>query len=186
MSAQTIKNMQPSKVQLERYFVEEASFSLRNRFFADLKADSGPEPDDLKIEVRLGKNKEDSRRRFCELKVKLKESSLETAPFVFKIVMVGFFKLSEDCSEKETEILMTNTAPSVLYSAAREYLLIITGRSRYLPVLLPTVTFFPKRRVTKEEIKERIAKGQFRLVAEKGKKTPVSDRMRASKLKSKS
>ena len=112
--------------------------------------------------------------------------SLDTAPFDFKVVMIGFFKISEECSEEETEILMTNTAPSVLYSAAREYLLIITGRSRYLPVLLPTVTFFPKRRITKEEIKERIAKGQVSLVGKKDKKTPATDPKSTSKLKSKS
>lgn len=152
--------MQPSRVQLEHYFVEEVSFRLRESTIAKLKGE-GPKlaSDDLEIEVRLGENRDDAKKRFCQVSIKLKPEAAKFFPYHFKAVLVGFFELAEQCSEEESDVLMTNTAPSILYSAAREYLLTITGRTRFLPIMLPTMWFTPKTRTTAKKGKPPIKDG---------------------------
>jgi preprotein translocase subunit SecB len=138
--------MQPSKMQLEQYFVDEASFRLRDSALQKLKGDPVLESGDMDIEVHLGENKEDPFKRFCQLNIKLKEAAARRFPYAFKVVMVGFFNLDTECTTEDTDLLMTNAAPSMLYTAGREYLLTMTGRSRYLPIMLPTVLFVPKQK----------------------------------------
>lgn len=138
--------MQASKLQLEQYFVDEASFRLKEGTLQKLKGEPGLEPDDMDIEVRLGEHEDDPLRTFCQLEVKLTKETARMYPYSFKVVMVGFFQLSPECTSDDKDVLMANTAPSMLYTAAREYLLTITGRTRYLPIMLPTVLFIPKQK----------------------------------------
>lgn len=147
--------MQPSKMQLENYFVEEAYFSLQSEQIQNTEDLAILTSEDLEIEVELGEGKDNSFKRFCQLTVTLKEKAAETFPYKFKIQMVGFFNLDSTASAKELDMLMTNGAPSMLYTAAREYLLLITGRTRFLPLMLPTVFFTPKVKTEKAKNEER-------------------------------
>ena len=143
--------MQASKLQIERYFVEEAAFRLREPALQKLEGrEAVLESGDIDIEVHLGENKNDSQKRFCQLDIKLKATTARKFPYAFKVVIVGFFQLSDECTSEETDVLMTNSAPSMLYTAAREYLLTITGRTRYLPLMLPTVLFVPKQKIIRK------------------------------------
>lgn len=136
--------MQPSKLHLENYFVEEVSFNLQSPQIQDLDENPKLNAADLDIEVRLGESKDNENGRFCQLSVKLKDGKAKTSPYKFKIVLAGFFEIDSACTNDDADLLMTNTAPSMLYTAAREYLLVITGRTRFFPVMLPTVLFTPK------------------------------------------
>lgn len=147
-------------MQLNRYFVEEVSFNLQNSNIQTLEEIPKLDSTDLDIEVKLGENKDNENKKFCQLTILLKEKTAETFPYKFKIVLVGFFELDESCSEDEIGIIMTNTAPSMLYTAAREYLLLVTGRTRFLPVMLPTVLFLPKKKNTKSKPKAISAKSK--------------------------
>ena len=139
--------MQPSKLKLEQYFVEEASFRLKESALQKLKGGEPVlDPDDMEIEVRLGEHEGEPLRRFCQVEVKLTKETARVYPYSFKLVMVGFFQLGSECTSDDKNVLMANTAPSMLYTAAREYLLTITGRTRYLPIMLPTVLFIPKQK----------------------------------------
>lgn len=144
--------MQPSKMQLENYFVEEAFFSLQSDQIENIEDLPNLQSEDLKIEVGLGEGKDDCFKRFCQLTVNLNEKAAEAFPYKFKIQMIGFFNLDSTVSEEELDMLMTNGAPSMLYTAAREYLLLVTGRTRFLPLMLPTVFFSPK--VKTEKVRE--------------------------------
>lgn len=139
--------MQPSKLQLDHYFIDEVSFRLKDTV---IKKQSAAPPtlssEDLDIEVRTGENKLEERKRFCQVEIKLKEKKKSKYVYDFKVVLIGFFELSSECTETESAILMTNTAPSMLFTAAREYLLLITGRTRFLPIKLPTVMFAPTQK----------------------------------------
>lgn len=137
-------------MQLEHYFVEEVSFNLQSE---NLESDERLpilEGEDLEIEVALGEGKDDRSKRFCQLTVNLSERAAKTFPYNFRIQMLGFFNLDSTVSEPESEILMTNGAPSLLYTAAREYFLLITGRTRFHPLMLPTIFFAPNAESEKE------------------------------------
>lgn len=150
--------MQPSKMQLEGYFIEEVSFNLQNPNIPNLEAIPKLDSTDLDIEVKLGESKDDENKKFCQLTVSLKEKTAETFPYNFKIVLAGFFGLDAACSKEDVGVIMTNTAPSMLYTAAREYLLLLTGRTRFLPVMLPTVLFLPKSKRNESKSKAISAK----------------------------
>lgn len=145
--------MQPSKLRLKNYFVEEVSFNLQNAQLKNAEENAELNATDLDIEVRLGESKDEKNKRFCQLSIKLKDVKAETYPYKFKAVMAGFFEIDSSCSEPEADLLITNTAPSMLYTAAREYLLLVTGRTRFYPVMLPTVLFVPKTKKTSSENK---------------------------------
>ena len=138
--------MQASKLQLENYFVDEVSFRLKDAVLKKQNAESNLTPQDLEIEVRLGESKNEERKRFCQIEIKPKEKRAKRFAYDFRIVLVGFFELSAECSDEDAAVLINNTAPSMLYTAAREYLLTMTGRTRYLPILLPTVLFVPEQK----------------------------------------
>lgn len=138
--------MQASKLQLEHYFVDEVSFRLKDAVLKKENAEPNLTPQDLEIEVRLGESMHEERKRFCQIEIKPKEKRAKRYAYDFKIVLVGFFELSEECSDEDAAVLINNTAPSMLYTAAREYLLTMTGRTRYLPILLPTVLFVPEQK----------------------------------------
>ena len=150
--------MQPSKMQLDGYFVEEVSFNLQNPNIQNLEEIPKLNSTDLDIEVKLGESKDDENKKFCQLTISLKQTTAENFPYKFKAVLVGFFELDASCSEEDIGVMMTNTAPSMLYTAAREYLLLITGRTRFLPVMLPTVLFLPKNKKPESKSKAVSAK----------------------------
>lgn len=152
--------MQPSKMQLENYFVEEVSFNLQNEQIQNLEDIPKLLPTNLDIEVKLGESKDDENKKFCQLTINLKEKPAKTFPYKFKAVLVGFFELDSSCSEEDIGIIMTNSAPSMLYTAAREYLLLITGRTRFLPVMLPTVLFAPKQKKAESKPKTKSAESK--------------------------
>jgi preprotein translocase subunit SecB len=142
--------MHPAKMQLKEYFVNELFFRAQTKFFdAAQSIDFRLKPADLEIEVSLGQNAENQNEKMCQLSLSLKDETEQAFPYVFNIVLVGFFDLDESaCAGDEGERLLKINAPSVLYSAAREYLLLTTGRSFFAPVMLPTVTFIPAQEET--------------------------------------
>jgi preprotein translocase subunit SecB len=133
--------MQPSKMQLENYFVEELSFGLNNNYKLDSENLPKLASSDLEIEVRLGEANENVSRKMCHLTISPKPK--KKFPYEFKIVLIGFFEIDLKCSEEEKAILLKSNAPSMLFTAAREILLLVTGRTRSMPLMLPTVAFLP-------------------------------------------
>lgn len=133
--------MRSARLQLENYFVEELLFQIRpSEKLANSKR-LGLFPSDLRIAVALGENKSDSLKKLCRLTIGLTDKKKDTLPYSFKIDLVGFFKLDPECSEELKEALIKINAPSLLFTAARELLLLISSRSAYGPLMLPTVAF---------------------------------------------
>lgn len=137
--------MRPARMQLKEYFVAESFFRLQPKYSTTVanKDDFRLSPSDLTIKVALGEHSENANEKICELTIMLKDETEQTFPYVFRTVMLGFFDLDQSCEPDEAELLLKTNAPSVLYSAAREFLLLTTGRSMFTPLMLPTVTFLP-------------------------------------------
>jgi preprotein translocase subunit SecB len=65
-----------------------------------------------------------------------------TVPYRGRVKVVGIFEVRPDCPDKD-EIVRINGG-SLLYSAAREFVLSITSRGPNPPLLLPTIRFLPE------------------------------------------
>lgn len=139
--------MRAANLQLDSYFVEEISFRIAptKREFTETR---DPEGQDLKTEVVIGENKVDPLSKLCRLTVRVSEKSRKLLPYDFKVVLVGFFNLNENCPEQLREDLLLINSPSILYTAARELLLLLSSRSPLGPVMLPTVVFPGAQKLT--------------------------------------
>jgi preprotein translocase subunit SecB len=71
------------------------------------------------------------------------------SPYFFTIEMVGFFGVDAEYPPEKHELLVSITATSVLYSAAREIVRSLTGIGPYMQLLLPTGSFYDAKAVEK-------------------------------------
>ena len=70
------------------------------------------------------------------------DQSTPPPPYEFELRTVGFFRLIQpQPTAQETARLMGITGASILYSAARELLLILTGRGPWGQLTIPLVSF---------------------------------------------
>lgn len=62
-------------------------------------------------------------------------------PYLIDVELVGFFEVHVSVEESKIQDLVVCNGPSILASAARELILLITGRGPLPPFTLPSVTF---------------------------------------------
>jgi preprotein translocase subunit SecB len=133
--------MKNSPLQLEDYVLSDLQFTI----LLDL-SDVPPSErnfDPLNIEVgattqTIGRN---VRKWRCQLNVWSKMDEGGKYPYTFKLQYTGFFRVVDEFPEEFIEQMVRTNAPAVLYSAAREMLMFLTGRGRLGAVMLPSVTF---------------------------------------------
>ncbi len=86
-----------------------------------------------------------------------REDKDQIIPYEISLLAVGLFVVDEDWDDPE-KLLGINGA-SILYSAAREYLITITSRGPWPALVLPTVSFLPPEEETeKKKKKTRVVK----------------------------
>ena len=71
-------------------------------------------------------------------------------PYDIEIQSVGFFKVALDYPEDEMEKLVEIGGPSILYSAARDFILTITSRGPWGELLIPSITFIKQQEKKKD------------------------------------
>lgn len=147
--------MQTSPLQLEGYYIEDLAVSLHpdiqehvklelTGIFHPLPVEPNLDPHlSLQIAVKIGQKKDEPRRFRVQLQVSSDNEDSPDFPYLFKISLVGYFNVEEDYPLQNLDLLVNINAPSLLYSAARETLAMITGRTAYPALVLPTVTFTP-------------------------------------------
>lgn len=134
--------MHVSPLALEVYYLKELRFKVNDKpkenssitGFDDVEIDVGV---DIKI------NNDNPLRWRCELLIKSKKDPQLNLPYTFKVKYVGFFEVSESFPSERVELLVESNAPAILYSAAREMLVSITGRGLFPAILIPSLTFIP-------------------------------------------
>jgi preprotein translocase subunit SecB len=65
----------------------------------------------------------------------------QSVPYKLEFQVVGFFEVAPNFPEDRIKELVRITGSSILYSGAREFVLCITSRGPWEPVLLPTISF---------------------------------------------
>lgn len=133
--------LQLSPLQLNKYFIKELHYAVKDEF--DDKYDQAtafPYPQ-LTARVEHTQEEEKDRDWRFELTLESEDSQSIEFPYSLKIVLVGYFTIAEDYPSERVEMLAHVNGPSLLYSAAREALVTITGRSGYPAIVLPSVMF---------------------------------------------
>lgn len=73
---------------------------------------------------------------------KFKEKS--NIPYTFSLSMAGFFEVIKTYPKDKAVSLLKLNAPAMLYSAAREFIAITTGRGLWGEMILPSTNFLPR------------------------------------------
>jgi preprotein translocase subunit SecB len=134
--------MQASQLRLDDYHLDELRFSLGDNYeFKGTDEERQISAEDLDVEVSPFRNPENPLQWYFRLAVRLDDKEGKF-PYSFLIRLTGYFEVTEDCTADMIEPLALINAPSILYASAREILASVSGRSRYLTVLLPSLRFF--------------------------------------------
>lgn len=133
--------MSTPPLRLENYFFTDVSLKANPNYrFEDFK--DGKMDFSVKTNVRGGTHKEDSNKYQVILDVKIEPQDERPLPYDVSLSLVGFFDVDTSMPlPVPADDLVRVTGPSILYSAAREFLLTLMGRGPWAPMMLPTVSF---------------------------------------------
>jgi len=70
-------------------------------------------------------------------------------PYTIHLITIGLFTVDEGFPDKEE--LLRITGASMLYSAAREFLITVTSRGPWPPIFIPTFSFLPDKEEQNDE-----------------------------------
>ena len=130
--------MKSSPLHLKNYFV--THLSVRANQLADLSQgqDSGGS---LTTKVENAKHAEDERQWRVAIQISCSATEKKFCPYLIEAELVGFFEADKSISDDKVEDIVAANAPALLYSAARELVLLVTGRGPFPPFCLPSATF---------------------------------------------
>lgn len=103
----------------------------------------------ITTKVNVGQHREDPRRWTVILGLQTQPQA--KIPYKIKLECVGLFKVSPDIKEGMMGPLVRTNGASILYSSAREFLLLITGRGPWEPFYLPTTNFLEPPKPKKDD-----------------------------------
>lgn len=99
-------------------------------------------PAQVGVKVQVGVNNETPNLFYVKMTVSLSDQPKgEKSHITGEVIAVGTFEHSKDASEELKQNLISITAPSILYSSAREMISLVTGRFPGGCVQLGTMSF---------------------------------------------
>lgn len=106
--------------------------------------------------VELQKHAKNNRSWKVALKINCTPKEDNVCAYTAAVELVGFFEIDKDWDESKIEDIVAANAPAILYSSARELILLITGRGPFPPLALPAASFVdetPSARRRAEKLK---------------------------------
>lgn len=134
-----MQNIAISPLQVEKYYLKELNFQLNQGVELEKEKLESLDVPEITISAAPKATDKDKRQWKCELKIETKKN--KNTPYSFRIVLVGFFSISENYPKGKVELLAKTNSPSILYSTAREMLTTTIRRSPFPPILLPSLMF---------------------------------------------
>lgn len=128
-------------LRLNNYFFSRVQVVAKEEYATIQKDNPSPADVDIRIGIEVGKNQDDLSLYKMKLSIGPLTPKSGIVPYDIDIQVIGSFSISPDV-QLETEAmdhLVHINGSSMLYSAAREYVMIVTGRGPYGPYQLPTV-----------------------------------------------
>lgn len=134
--------MNSSPLQLRHYFFVESVCKAKSDYpFEAIEPTHSLPADAVLTSVDLLQNNDDQSMFQVNLDIESIHEEAPSLPYEFKLLIIGFFQVAKDFEPSNIEHLVRVNGASVLYSAAREYLMMVTSRGPFGPVMLPTINF---------------------------------------------
>lgn len=94
-------------------------------------------------EVEVGKSENNQFEFQVKLTIKSEPAEGKLKGYDIELTIVGFVEADSSYPEDRRDGMVSVVGASILYGAARDFLLTLTSRGPYPPVYLPTVSFIP-------------------------------------------
>jgi preprotein translocase subunit SecB len=109
----------------------------------------------ITTQVQTAKNDDNKRLWKVVITLMVRPSEGSTfCPYVIDAELLGFFEVHQSVDESAAEDLVACNGPAILFGAAREIILFITGRGPMPPFTLPSVTFIDGSKENRKKTKE--------------------------------
>lgn len=131
-----------SPLQLEHYFFERMS-CIANSAITFEQVEEWRNGDDSRFKLRVGlaNNPDIDREYQVRVEIETNDALADSSPYALDFSAVGFFVVDPEFEHDDIERLVRTNGASVLFSAMRELVTIVTSRAPWGPVMLPTVNF---------------------------------------------
>jgi len=132
--------MKSSPLQLKTYFLTELTVkAIPVNAAAPVPPASGTIS--LSTKVHHAQNKANPRDWRVGLRISCQPDGKGHCPYLIDMELLGFFEVDQTVKEQMINPLIMANAPALLYGAARELVLLVTGRAPNGPFMLPAATF---------------------------------------------
>jgi preprotein translocase subunit SecB len=98
----------------------------------------------LNYNASIFENKKDPLQFRIELQIDIAPKEDKNWFYEVSLKCIGLFVISEEIPEEKRKSLVYINGASMLYSAAREYIFLLTMRGPYPPIYIPSVSFKPE------------------------------------------
>lgn len=134
--------MTSSPLRLEHYFYPRVEVRANPEYSKLVKEGLKNSPESG-IETKVSTLKAEEDPNFYQVQLTIRSSLKANSELPYKILLhaIGFFHVDQNFENKNIDHLVEINGASVLYSAAREYLMMVTSRGAWESFKLPTVNF---------------------------------------------
>ncbi|WP_025324470.1 protein-export chaperone SecB [Deferrisoma camini] len=133
--------MKAPPLRLENYFFPRVLVEANPNF---ANTDTNQEvPIKLSAQPQVSVNTKDPLRFRLILKIRVAYDEDHPSPYGIELDAVGFFRVDETVPEDQRTTLVHVNGSTILFAAAREFLLGVTGRGPWGNVMLPAWSFHP-------------------------------------------
>lgn len=144
--------MKKSLLKIKNYFVTSLSVKA---IPVEEGAKSSPEGRvDTITKVETAQHLENKRDWKVALAIHCSPAEKNVIGYSISVELVGFFEVEKELPEEQIGDVVVANAPAILYSAARELILLVTGRGPFPPFPLPSASFIDETPSSKKRMEE--------------------------------
>lgn len=123
---------------------------VETHFFTKVLVEANPDykpqehdldSEDMETVVELAQHREDPCQWQVKLMIRTPPAAAATLPYQVDLQVMGFFKVDPEVEEERRPKLVQANGAAILYSSAREFLLMVTGRGPWPALYLPATNF---------------------------------------------
>lgn len=144
--------MKRSPLLLKNYFVTELAIKANPVAEGEPLLSEGEATTQTKVET--AQRADDKRQWRVALKINSTPAEKNSCSYTATVDLLGFFEVDKSFPEEKIGDIVSSNAPALLYSAARELILLVTGRGPFPPLSLPCSTFIDETPSAKKRAEE--------------------------------
>lgn len=133
--------MSPTPLRLEHYFFTRVHLEANPEYVVAEGGAPAQEDIDVGIRIEVLRHDEDPHRYQLTLTINKVTAREGRVPYNLDIQVVGLFSIDPDFKHDNIDRLVQVNGASMLFTATREHVLMVTGRGPWGPFQLPTVNF---------------------------------------------